>query len=41
MLTGARIGGLAALEVEDVRLMRHKGELVIRHGQGDRRRRCR
>jgi site-specific recombinase XerD len=38
MLTGVRIGELAALEVEDVRLTQRTGELVIRHGKGDRRR---
>jgi site-specific recombinase XerD len=38
MLTGVRIGELAALEVADVRLTQRTGELVIRHGKGDRRR---
>jgi site-specific recombinase XerD len=38
MLTGVRIGELAALEVDDVRLTQRTGELVIRHGKGDRRR---
>jgi site-specific recombinase XerD len=38
MLTGLRIGELAALEVEDVRLTQRTGELVIRHGKCDRRR---
>jgi integrase/recombinase XerD len=38
MLTGVRIGELAALEVEDVRPTGRTGELVIRHGKGDRRR---
>jgi site-specific recombinase XerD len=36
--TGLRIGELAALDVGDVRLMQRTGELVIRHGKGDRRR---
>jgi integrase len=31
MLTGVRIGELAALEVDDVRLTQRTGELVIRH----------
>jgi site-specific recombinase XerD len=35
MLTGVRIG---ELEVDDVRLTQRTGELVIRHGKGDRRR---
>src|SRR4051794_718925 len=38
MLTGVRIGELAALEVDDVRLTQRTGELIIRHGKGDRRR---
>src|SRR4051812_38512390 len=38
MLTGVRIGELAALEVDDVRLTQRKGELIISHGKGDRRR---
>ncbi len=38
LLTGVRIGELAALEVDDVRLTQRTGELVIRHGKGDRRR---
>src|SRR4051812_579019 len=38
MLTGVRIGELADLEVDDVRLTQRTGELVIRHGKGDRRR---
>jgi integrase len=38
MLTGVRTGELAALEVGDVRLTQRTGELVIRHGKGDRRR---
>jgi site-specific recombinase XerD len=38
MLTGVRIGELAALDVDDVRLTQRTGELVIRHGKGDRRR---
>ena len=38
MLTGVRIGELAELEVDDVRLTQRTGELVIRHGKGDRRR---
>jgi site-specific recombinase XerD len=38
MLTGIRIGELAALEFEDVRLTQRTGELIIRHGKGDRRR---
>jgi integrase len=37
MLTGVRIGELAALEVDDVRVTQRTGELVIRHGKGDRR----
>lgn len=38
MLTGVRIGELAELEVDDVRVTQRTGELVIRHGKGDRRR---
>ena len=38
MLTGLRIGELAELELEDLRLTQRTGELVIRHGKGDRRR---
>src|SRR4051795_6191262 len=38
MLTGVRIGELAALEVDDVPLTQRTGELIIRHGKGDRRR---
>jgi site-specific recombinase XerD len=38
MLTGLRIGELAELELEDVRLTQRTGELVVRHGKGDRRR---
>src|SRR4051794_28391407 len=38
MLTGVRVGELAALEVDDVRLTQRTGELIIRHGKGDRRR---
>jgi integrase/recombinase XerD len=38
MLTGARIGELAELEVDDVRLTQSTGEIVIRHGKGNRRR---
>ena len=38
MLTGIRIGELGALEVGDVRLTQRTGELIIRHGKGDRRR---
>ena len=38
MLTGVRIGELAALELDDVRLTQRTGELIIRHGKGDRRR---
>src|SRR3954451_13518364 len=38
MFTGIRIGELAGLEVDDVRLTQRTGELVIRHGKGDRRR---
>jgi site-specific recombinase XerD len=38
MLTGMRVGELAELEVDDVRLTQRTGELVIRHGKGDRRR---
>ena len=38
MLTGVRIGELAELEVDDVRLTQRTGELIIRHGKGDRRR---
>jgi integrase len=34
MLTGMRIGELAALEVQDVRLTQRTGELVIRHSKG-------
>jgi site-specific recombinase XerD len=36
--TGLRIGEVAALEVQDVRLTQRTGELVVRHGKGDRRR---
>jgi site-specific recombinase XerD len=36
--TGLRIGELADLEVSDVRLTQRTGELVVRHGKGDRRR---
>jgi len=36
--TGLRIGEAAALEVQDVRLTQRTGELVVRHGKGDRRR---
>ena len=36
--TGLRIGELADLEVGDARLTQRTGELVIRHGKGDRRR---
>jgi site-specific recombinase XerD len=38
MLTGLRIGELAELELGDVRLTQRTGELVVRHGKGDRRR---
>src|SRR3954469_6057581 len=38
MLTGVRIGELAALVVDDVRLTQRTGELIIRHGKGNRRR---
>jgi site-specific recombinase XerD len=38
MLTGVRIGELAGLDADDVRLTQRTGELVIRHGKGDRRR---
>jgi integrase len=38
MLTGVRIGELGALDVDDVRLTQRTGELIIRHGKGDRRR---
>jgi integrase len=34
MLTGVRIGELAALEVDDVRLTQRTGELIIRQGKG-------
>ncbi|HEX6023059.1 MAG TPA: tyrosine-type recombinase/integrase [Solirubrobacter sp.] len=36
--TGLRIGELADLDAGDVRLTQRTGELVIRHGKGDRRR---
>ncbi len=36
--TGLRIGEVAALDVTDVRLTQRTGELVVRHGKGDRRR---
>ena len=36
--TGLRIGELADLDVSDVRLTQRTGELVVRHGKGDRRR---
>jgi site-specific recombinase XerD len=36
--TGLRIGELADLDVGDVRLTQRTGELVVRHGKGDRRR---
>ena len=36
--TGLRIGELADLDVGDVRLTQRTGELIIRHGKGDRRR---
>jgi site-specific recombinase XerD len=36
--TGLRIGELADLDVGDIRLTQRTGELVIRHGKGDRRR---
>lgn len=36
--TGLRIGEIADLDVRDVRLTQRTGELVIRHGKGDRRR---
>ena len=38
LLTGLRIGELADLDAGDVRLTQRTGELVIRHGKGDRRR---
>src|SRR4051812_41998860 len=36
--TGLRIGEVAALDMTDVRLTQRTGELVVRHGKGDRRR---
>jgi site-specific recombinase XerD len=36
--TGLRIGEVAALDITDVRLTQRTGELVVRHGKGDRRR---
>lgn len=36
--TGLRIGEVAALDLTDVRLTQRTGELVVRHGKGDRRR---
>jgi site-specific recombinase XerD len=36
--SGLRIGELADLDVGDIRLTRPTGELIIRHGKGDRRR---
>jgi integrase/recombinase XerD len=36
--TGLRIGEVAALDIMDVRLTQRTGELVVRHGKGDRRR---
>jgi site-specific recombinase XerC len=33
-----RIGEVAALDAGDVRLTQRTGELVVRHGKGDRRR---
>ncbi len=36
--TGLRIGEVAALDISDVRLTQRTGELVVRHGKGDRRR---
>jgi site-specific recombinase XerD len=36
--TGLRIGEVADLDVGDVRLTQRTGELVVRHGKGDRRR---
>ena len=36
--TGLRIGELADLDVADLRLTQRTGELVVRHGKGDRRR---
>ena len=36
--TGLRIGEVAALDVQDVRLTQRTAELVVRHGKGDRRR---
>jgi site-specific recombinase XerD len=36
--TGLRIGELADLDAGDVRLTQRTGELVVRHGKGDRRR---
>ena len=36
--TGLRIGEVAALDISDVRLTQRTGELVVRHGMGDRRR---
>jgi site-specific recombinase XerD len=38
MLTGVRIGELAALAVDDIRPTQRTGELIIGHGKGDRRR---
>ena len=38
LATGVRIGELSMLEVDDVRLTQRTGELVLRHGKGDRRR---
>jgi site-specific recombinase XerD len=38
LCTGLRIGELADLDTADVRLTQRTGELIIRHGKGDRRR---
>lgn len=38
LATGIRIGELSMLELDDVRLTQRTGELVLRHGKGDRRR---
>jgi site-specific recombinase XerD len=37
MLTGVRIGELAALELGDMRRPQRAGDLIIRHGRSDRR----
>jgi site-specific recombinase XerD len=36
--TGLRIGELTALRLDDLRLTQRTGEVIVRHGKGDRRR---